>query len=86
MTAIYIAIMILSVINIAIACINLYISNMSERIKDYLDLINLKVDMHDKAINARLDTHDKAIKAVHQLVEEEHDILSEVNDNLKNAE
>ena len=86
MTAIYIAIMILSVINIAIACINLYISNMSERIKDYLDLISLKVDMHDKAINARLDAHDKAIRAVHQLVEEEHDILSEVNDNSKNVE
>ena len=86
MTAIYIAIMILSVINIAIACINLYISHMSDRIKDYLDLINLKVDMHDKAINARLDAHDKAIRAVHQLVEEEHDTLSEVNDNLKDAE
>ena len=86
MTTIYIAIMILSVINIAIACINLYISHMSDRIKDYLDLINLKIDMHDKAINARLDAHDKAIRAVHQLVEEEHDILSGVNDNLKNAE
>ena len=86
MTTIYIAIMILSVINIAIACINLYISHMSDRIKDYLDLINLKIDMHDKAINARLDAHDKAIRAVHQLVEEEHDTLSVVNDNLKNAE
>lgn len=75
MTTIYIAIMILSVINIAIACINLYISHMSDRIKDYLDLINLKIDMHDKAI-----------RAVHQLVEEEHDTLSGVNDNLKNAE
>ena len=75
MTTIYIAILILSVINIAIACINLYISHMSDRIKDYLDLINLKIDMHDKAI-----------RAVHQLVEEEHDTLSGVNDNLKNAE
>lgn len=81
MTAIYIAIMILSVINIAIACINLYINNMSERIKDYLDLINLKIDMHDKAINARLDAQDKKLlEQVYQSVEKEHDILSE-NDN-----
>lgn len=80
MTAIYIAIIILSIINIAITCINLYINNISEYIKDYLDLINLKIGMHDKAINIMLEAHDKKLlEQVHQSVEKEHDTLSEIN-------
>lgn len=68
----YIAIVILSIINIVIACINLYTNGRSERIADRLD-----------AINKRLDVHDKAIKGAYESIEEEQDVLFEIHDDFK---
>ena len=75
----YIAIVILSIINIVIACINLYTNGRSEHIADRLD-----------AINSRLDVHDKAIKGAYQSIEDGADIDFELHNDLeklkKNAE
>ena len=79
MTYTYIAIVILSIINIVIACINLYTNGRSERIADRLD-----------AINTRLNIHDKAIKGAYQSIEDGADIDFELHNDLeklkKNAE
>ena len=72
MTYTYIAIVILSIINIVIACINLYTNGRSEHIADRLD-----------AINSRLDVHDKAIKGAYQSIEDGADIDFELHDDLK---
>ena len=75
----YIAIVILSIINVAIACVNLYTNVRSEHIADRLD-----------AINSRLDVHDKAIKGAYQSIEDGADIDFELHNDLeklkKNAE
>ena len=75
----YIAIVILSIINIVIACINLYTNGRSERIAERLD-----------AINTRLNVHDKAIKGAYQSIEDGADIDFELHNDLeklkKNAE
>ena len=73
MTMTYIAIVILYIINVAIACINLYTNGRSERIADRLD-----------AINKRIDVHDKAIKGAYESIEEEQDVLFEIHDDFKN--
>ena len=77
MTYTYIAI--ISVINIAITCVNLYTNVRSEHIADRLD-----------AINSRLDVHDKAIKGAYQSIEDGADIDFELHNDLeklkKNAE
>lgn len=70
MTYTYIAI--ISVINIAITCVNLYTNVRSEHIADRLD-----------AINKRLDVHDKAIRGAYESIEEEQDILFETHDDFK---
>ena len=70
MTYTYIAI--ISVINIAITCVNLYTNVRSEQIADRLD-----------AINKRLDVHDKAIRGAYESIEEERDCLFELNDDFK---
>ena len=71
----YIAIIILSIINIVIACINLYTNGRSERID---------------AINTRLNVHDKAIRGAYQSIEDGADIDFELHNDLeklkKNAE
>ena len=72
MTATYLAIVILSVINVIIACINLYTTGITDSIADRLD-----------AINTRLNTHDRAIKGAYESIEEERDCLFELNDDLK---
>ena len=69
----YIAIVILSIINIVIACINLYTNGRSERIAERID-----------AINTRLNVHDKAIKGAYQSIEDGADIDFELHDDLKN--
>ena len=75
----YIAIVILSIINIVIACINLYTNGRSERIAERID-----------AINTRLNVHDKAIKGAYQSIEDGADIDFELHNDLeklkKNAE
>ena len=75
----YIAIIILSIINIVIACINLYTNGRSERIAERLD-----------AINTRLNVHDKAIRGAYQSIEDGADIDFELHNDLeklkKNAE
>ena len=75
----YIAIIILSIINIVIACINLYTNGRSERIAERID-----------AINTRLNVHDKAIKGAYQSIEDGADIDFELHNDLnklkKNAE
>ena len=75
----YIAIVILSIINIVIACINLYTNGRSERIAERID-----------AINTRLAVHDKAIKGAYQSIEDGADIDFELHNDLeklkKNAE
>ena len=75
----YIAIVILSIINIVIACINLYTNGRSERIAEHID-----------AINKRLNVHDKAIKGAYQSIEDGADIDFELHNDLeklkKNAE
>ena len=75
----YIAIVILSIINIVIACINLYTNGRSERIAERLD-----------AINTRLNVHDKAIRGAYQSIEDGADIDFELHNDLeklkKNAE
>ena len=71
MTYTYIAI--ISVINIAITCVNLYTNVRSEQIADRID-----------AINKRLDVHDKAIKGAYESIEEEQDVLFEIHDDFKN--
>ena len=75
----YIAIVILSIINIVIACINLYTNGRSERIAERLD-----------AINKRLNVHDKAIRGAYQSIEDGADIDFELHNDLnklkKNAE
>ena len=77
MTETYIAI--ISVINIAITCVNLYTNVRSEHIADRLD-----------AINSRLDVHDKAIKGAYQSIEDGADIDFELHNDMeklkKNAE
>ena len=77
MTYTYIAI--ISVINIAITCVNLYTNVRSEYIADRLD-----------AINKRLDVHDKAIRGAYQSIEDGADIDFELHNDLnklkKNAE
>ena len=75
----YIAIVILSIINVAIACVNLYTNGRSERIAERLD-----------AINKRLNVHDKAIRGAYQSIEDGADIDFELHNDLeklkKNAE
>ena len=75
----YIAIVILSIINIVIACINLYTNGRSERIAERID-----------AINTRLNVHDKAIRGAYQSIEDGADIDFELHNDLeklkKNAE
>ena len=72
MTMTYFAVAALSVINIVIACINLYTTGRTDSIADRLD-----------AINTRLNIHDKAIKGAYESIEEGHDCLFELNDDLK---
>lgn len=72
MTATYLAIVILSVINVIIACINLYTTGRTDSIAERLD-----------AINTRLNAQDKAIKGAYQSIEEERDCLFELNDDFK---
>ena len=72
MTMTYFAVAALSVINIVIACINLYTTGRAESIADRLD-----------AINTRINIHDKAIKGAYESIEEERDCLFELNDDLK---
>lgn len=67
----YIAIVILSIINIVIACINLYTNGRSERIAERLD-----------AINTRLNVHDKAIRGAYQSIEDGADIDFELHNDL----
>ena len=68
----YIAIVILSIINIVIACINLYTNGRSERIAERLD-----------AINKRLNVHDKAIRGAYQSIEDGADIDFELHNDLE---
>ena len=72
MTMTYFAVAALSVINIVIACINLYSTGRTDSIADKLD-----------AINTRLNAHDRAIKGAYESIEEERDCLFELNDDLK---
>ena len=72
MTMTYFAVAALSVINIVIACINLYTTGRTDRIADRLD-----------AVNTRLNVHDKAIKGAYESIEEERDCLFELNDDFK---
>lgn len=77
MTYTYIAI--ISVINIAITCVNLYTNVRSEQIAERLD-----------AINTRLNVHDKAIRGAYQSIDDGADIYFELHNDLeklkKNAE
>ena len=68
----YLAVAALSVINIVIACINLYTTWRTDSIADRLD-----------AINTRLNAHDRAIKGAYESIEEERDCLFELNDDFK---
>ena len=68
----YIAIVILSIINIVIACINLYTNGRSERIAERLD-----------AINTILNVHDKAIRGAYQSIDDGADIDFELHNDLE---
>ena len=68
----YFAVAALSVINIVIACINLYTTGRTDSIADRFD-----------AINTRLNAHDRAIKGAYESIEEGLDCLFELNDDLK---